>query len=130
MPFDVLDYEPPRRWAAASVAGGLVFLAGETGTDPVTLETAPGGVEAQTEQALRNMEATLARLGLGLDSIVRLTVYLTDIADLPRVGAARARHLRRTLPSTTVQVSALAREDLLVEIDAIALAAPDAPAAP
>ncbi|MFN8518561.1 MAG: RidA family protein [Chloroflexota bacterium] len=130
MSFDVLDYEPPRRWAAASVAGGFVFLAGETGTDPVTLETAPGGVEAQTEQAFRNMEATLARLGLGLDSIVRLTVYLTDIADLPRVGATRARHLRRTLPSTTVQVSALARDDLLVEIDAIALAAPDASATP
>ncbi len=126
MSFDVLDYDPPRRWAAASVAGGFVFLAGETGTDPVTLETAPGGIEAQTEQAMRNIEATLARLGLGMDALVRLTVYLTDIADLPRVGAVRARHLPRTLPSTTVQVCALAREDLLVEIEAVAVA----PAAP
>jgi 2-iminobutanoate/2-iminopropanoate deaminase len=123
MRVDVLDYEPPRRWAAASVAGGFVFLAGETGTDPVTLETAPGGVEAQAEQALRNIEATLGRLGLGMDALVRLTVYLTDIGDLPRVGAVRARLLPRTLPSTTVQVAALARGDLLVEIDAIALAA-------
>jgi enamine deaminase RidA (YjgF/YER057c/UK114 family) len=123
MRVDVLDYEPPRRWAAASVAGGFVFLAGETGTDPVTLETAPGGVEAQAEQAFRNIEATLGRLGLGMDALVRLTVYLTDIGDLPRVGAVRARLLPRTLPSTTVQVAALARDDLLVEIDAIALAA-------
>ncbi len=125
MSFDVLDYDPPRRWAAASVAGGFVFLAGETGTDPVTLETAPGGIEAQTEQAMRNIEATLARLGLGTDAIVRLTMYLTDIADLPRASATRARFVPRALPSTTVQVAALAREDLLVEIDAVALAGPD-----
>ncbi len=122
MSFEVLDYDPPRRWAAASVAGGFVFLAGETGTDPVTLETAPGGVEAQVEQAMRNIQATLARLGLGMDSIVRLTMYLTDIADLPRASAARSRFLPRTLPSATVQVCALAREDLLVEIDAVAFA--------
>ncbi len=122
MPFEVLDYDPPRRWAAASVAGGFVFLAGETGTDPSTMETAPGGIEGQTEQAMRNIEATLGRLGLGMDSIVRLTMYLTDIADLPRASAARSRHVPRTLPSTTVQVCALAREDLLVEIDAVAVA--------
>lgn len=127
MSFEVLEYDPPRRWAAASVAGGFVFLAGETGTDPVSFETAPGGIEGQTEQAMRNIEATLARLGLGLDSIVRLTMYLTDIADLPRAGAVRARHLPRTLPSTTVQVAALARADLLVEIDAVALAGPSTP---
>lgn len=127
MSFDVLDYDPPRRWAAASVAGGLVFLAGETGTDPVTLETAPGGIEAQVHQAMRNIEATLARLGLGMDAIVRLTMYLTDIGDLPKASAARSTHVPRTLPSTTVQVCALAREDLLVEIDAIALAAPETP---
>lgn len=130
MTFDVLDYDPPRRWAAASVAGGFVFLAGETGTDPVTLETAPGGIEAQVEQAMRNIEATLARLGLGMDAIVRLTMYLTDIADLPKAGAARARFLPRTLPSTTVQVAALAREDLLVEIEAVALAARPEPQHP
>lgn len=122
--FEVLDYDPPRRWAAASVAGGFVFLAGETGTDPESLATAPGGVEGQTEQAMRNVEATLARLGLGMEAIVRLTVYLVDIRDLARVGAVRARHLPRALPSTTVQVTALARPDLLVEIDAVALAAP------
>lgn len=129
MSFEVLDYEPARRWAAASVAGGFVFLAGETGTDPVTLETVPGGIEAQTEQAMRNIEATLARLGLGMEAIVRLTMYLTDIADLPRASVARSRHVPRTLPSTTVQVAALAREDLLVEIDAIALAGPQGPIA-
>lgn len=124
MSFEVLDYDPPRRWAAASVANGFVFLAGETGTDPVTLETAPGGIEGQTEQAMRNIEATLARLGLGMDAIVRLTMYLTDMADLPKASMTRSRFLPRTLPSTTVEVAALAREDLKVEIDAVAVAGP------
>jgi 2-iminobutanoate/2-iminopropanoate deaminase len=119
---EILDYEPPRRWAAASVVGGLVFTAGETGTDPATGQTTPGGVEAQTEQALRNLGATLGRLGLGLADVARMTVYLTDISDLPIVSAVRARHLPRPIPSSTVQVSALARPDLVVEIDAIARA--------
>jgi len=118
---EILDYEPARRWAAASVSGGLVFLAGETGTDPATMHTVPGGVEAQTEQIMRNISATLERLGLGLGDVARMTVYVTDIADLPTVGGVRARFLPRPIPSSTVQVCALARPDLMVEIDAIAV---------
>ncbi|MBX3031707.1 MAG: RidA family protein [Chloroflexi bacterium] len=129
MSFDVLDYDPPRRWAAASVAGGFVFLAGETGTDPVTMEPVAGGIEEQVAQTMRNIEATLARLGLGMDAIVRLTMYLTDMEDLPKASAARRQHLPRTLPSTAVQVCALAHPDLLVEIDAIAVARPGTPGA-
>lgn len=125
MTLEILDYEPPRRWAAASITGGLVFTAGETGTDPATGDTVPGGIEAQTEQAFRNLDATLGRLGLGLADIARLTVYLTDIRDLHAVSAVRAQLLPRPVPSSTVQVCALARPDLLVEIDAVASARRD-----
>lgn len=117
---EVIDYEPARRWAAAARVGDIVFLAGETGTDPVTMETMPGGIEAQVEQAMRNIGAILERLGGTFDDIVKLTMFLTDIADLPAASAARARYLSRTVPSSTVAVVALARDDLLVEIEAIA----------
>jgi 2-iminobutanoate/2-iminopropanoate deaminase len=118
---EILDFEPPRRWAAGSRVGDLIFLAGETGTDPVTLETVGDGVEAQAEQAFLNIRTTLERFGADLTHVVKLTVFLTDIGDLHAVGSVRARHLARTVPSSTVEVSALARPELVVEIEAIAM---------
>ena len=117
---EILQYDPPRRWAAAARVGDLLYLAGETGTDPVTMRTVPGGVEAQTEQIIANIRTTLARAGADLGDVFKLTVFLTDIADLPAVSAVRARHFTTPLPSSAVQVVALAAPDLLVEIEAIA----------
>ena len=118
---EILDYEPPRRWAAASRVGNLVFLAGETGVDPATMKAVPGGIEPQTEQACLNMKATLARFGLDLSHVVKLTVFMTDISMLPASGAARARHFPRTLPSSAIGVKALAIPELLIEIEGIAV---------
>ena len=118
---ETLDYEPPRRWAAGTRVGDLLFLAGETGTDPATMAVVPGGVERQTERAMANIAATLARFGSDLEHIVRLTVFLTDITDLPAVSAARASILGRTVPSSTVAVAALAHPEMRVEIEAIAV---------
>jgi 2-iminobutanoate/2-iminopropanoate deaminase len=119
---EILDFEPPRRWAAGARVGDLIFLAGETGTDPVTMEAVAGGVEAQAEQAFENIRATLERFGADLSNIVKLTVFLTDVADLHAVGSVRARVLPRTVPSSTVEVRALARPELRVEIEAVAVA--------
>jgi 2-iminobutanoate/2-iminopropanoate deaminase len=117
---EILQYDPQRRWAAAARVGDLLYLAGETGMDPATGEIVAGGVEAQTEQVITNIEATLAHFGADLGDVFKLTVYLTDIADLPVVGAVRARHFTTPLPSTAVQVVALASPDMRVEIEAIA----------
>lgn len=118
---EFLDYDPPRRWAAAARVGDLLFLAGETGVDPVTMETAPGGIEAQTEQAIANIATTLAHFGATLGDVVKMTTYLTDINDLAAVGGVKGRHFPRTVPSATVAVAALAREDMTVEIEVIAV---------
>jgi len=117
---EILQYDPQRRWAAAARVGDLLYLAGETGTDPATGGIVPGGVEAQTEQAIANIRSTLAHFGADPSDVFKLTVYLTDIADLPAVGAIRARHFPTPLPSTAVQVSALASPEMRVEIEAIA----------
>ena len=120
---EILDYDPPRRWAAgARVAGDILLLAGETGIDPVTMAVVEGGVEAQAEQALANIRTTLERFGADLSHVVKLTVFLTDIADLAAVSGVRARHLPRTVPSSTVAVKALAHPELRVEIEAVAVA--------
>ena len=61
---EILQYTPARRWAAASRVGDLLYLAGETGTDPETMQVVDGGIEAQTEQVFANIRSpgTLANL--------------------------------------------------------------------
>ncbi len=117
---EILQYDPPRRWAAAARIGDLLYLAGETGTDPETMAIVPGGVEAQTEQIIVNIRTTLARFGADLGDVFKLTVFLTDMADLPAVGAIRARHFTTPLPSSAIGVVALASPEMRVEIEAIA----------
>lgn len=120
MNVETLQFDPPRPWAAASRFGDLIFLAGSTGVDPDT-DTVREGIDAQTEQALRNIETTLARMDADLDGLLRLTVYLRSIDDLAAVGAVRRRVLGRAVPSATVEVSRFARPEMLVEIEATAV---------
>lgn len=117
---EILQYDPQRRWAAAARVGDLLYLAGETATDPATGRIVPGDVEAQTEQVIANIRTTLAHFGADLGDVFKLTVFLTDISDLPAVGSVRARHFPTPLPSSAIQVVALASPDMLVEIEAIA----------
>lgn len=64
---------------------GWVFLAGQGGFDPATGELVPGGVEAQTEQALRNVETLLAAAGLTLRDVVSCIVHLSDLSHFRRL---------------------------------------------
>lgn len=120
MTVETTQFDPPRPWAAASRFGDLIFVAGETGVDPET-NTVVEGIEAQTEQTLRNIETTLARLDADFVGLVRLTVYLRSIDDLKAVGAVRSRVIGRAVPSATVEVSAFARPKMLIEIEATAV---------
>lgn len=120
MNVEILQFEPPRPWAAASRFGDLILVAGETGVDPDT-DTVVEGIDAQTEQALRNIETTLARMDADLSGLLRLTVFLRSIDDLAAVGAVRRRVLGRAVPSSTVEVSRFARPEMLVEIEATAV---------
>ncbi len=62
-------------------ANGFVFVAGQVGEDPATAEVVVGGIEAETRAMFANVERCLKAVGLGLDDVVKTTVYLADIAD-------------------------------------------------
>jgi 2-iminobutanoate/2-iminopropanoate deaminase len=62
-------------------ANGFVFVAGQVGEDPATGEVVPGGIEAETRAMFANVERCLKAVKLGLDDVVKTTVYLVDIAD-------------------------------------------------
>jgi enamine deaminase RidA (YjgF/YER057c/UK114 family) len=107
----------------AVVAGNTVYLRGQIGQDLDTTETVGiGDVEAQAEQAMVNIDLLLREAGSRLDHIVKVTVYLVDIRFREPVYRVIGRWLKGVHPvSTGLVVSALARPEWLVEIDAVAV---------
>jgi enamine deaminase RidA (YjgF/YER057c/UK114 family) len=108
----------------ASIPPGsrLVWLAGQV---PLTAdgELAPGEWEGQTRQVMRNIGAGLEAGGASWDDVFKLTIYVVDMAGLPTIRAVRDEFVNTARPptSTLVQVVALARPDLLLEIEAVAV---------
>ena len=107
-------------YSQAIISGGFLFSAGQIALDPASGQIVEGGVTAQTEQVMNNLQAVLAAAGLDFSDVVKTTVYLHDMADFPTVNEIYGRLFGASRPArSTVQVSALPR-GALVEIDVIA----------
>ena len=105
-------------YSQAVRAGDTLYLSGQIGLDPETMQMAEG-IEAQTHRVFRNLAAVAAAAGVGLEQCVRMTVYLTDLAHFARVNEIMAQYVREPYPSrAAVGVAGLPR-GALVEIDAI-----------
>jgi len=107
----------------AVVAAGVVYLRGQIGQDLDTRESVGiGDVEAQADRAMANIAMLLQEAGSRLEDIVKVTVYLVDVRYREAVYRAMGRWLAGVHPvSTGIVVSALARPEWLVEIDATAV---------
>ncbi|MBZ4330055.1 Rid family detoxifying hydrolase [Corallococcus interemptor] len=98
----------------------LLFISGQAARDPATGVQAEG-IEAQTEQVLRNLERILVAGGSSLQHVLRCGVFLVDMQEFARMNAVYERVFAGHRPArTTVQVSALPDAGLRVEIDCIA----------
>ena len=101
--------------------GKLVFVSGQAGRDPATGALAGDSVEAQTEQVLKNIATILTAAGSSLQHVIRCGVFLVDMKEFPKMNEVYARTFGSHRPArTTVEVSGLPGDGLLVEIDAIA----------
>jgi len=121
--FSGTPWEPKIGYARAVQVGDVVHVSGTTSTDPSGKVLAPGDVYAQTVQTIRNIENALKRLGLGLEHVVRTRIYVTDIGRWEEVAKAHAEAFGAVHPATTlVGVARLIDPDMLVEIDAEAVA--------
>lgn len=106
-------------YSQAVQIGDLVFTSGQLGLIPATGELV-SGIEAQTEQALRNVSAILEAAGTGLDKVVKTTVFLNDMNDFAKVNEIYGSFFREPYPArSAVQVARLPK-DALVEIEVIA----------
>ena len=103
-------------------AGGFVFCAGQVGLDPDSGALVEGGIEAQTRRALDNVRAVLAGAGVGLDAVVKTTVFLTDLGDFAAMNAIYGEYFTTDPPArSTVQVAGLPA-GAVVEIEVVAAA--------
>ncbi|MEZ5558512.1 MAG: Rid family detoxifying hydrolase [Pseudomonadales bacterium] len=106
-------------YSQAVAAGGMVFLSGQIPLDPVSMELVPGDVGAQTHRVFQNLAAVAEAAGGGLEDIVKLTVYLTDLGNFQAVNAVMQEIFVEPYPArAAVEVSALPR-GAGVEVDAI-----------
>ena len=105
-------------YSQAVRAGDTVYLSGQIGLDPATMQLVDG-IEAQIDRVFRNLAAVAAAAGLGLEHTVRMTVYLTDLAHFARVNEIMARYLKEPFPArAAIGVASLPR-GAQIEIDAI-----------
>jgi 2-iminobutanoate/2-iminopropanoate deaminase len=111
---------PVGPFSPAVRVGGFVYLSGQVGQDPVTGKVVEGGVEREAEQIFAGLAAVLDAAGLTFTDVVRVGVFLTDIASFAAVNAVYARFFQQPYPArTTVGVAALPL-GAHVEIDLIA----------
>lgn len=108
-------------YSQAIRVGDWLFLSGQIPLVPETGELAPGDIEAQTRRVLENLRAVLEAEQASLASLVKTTIYLTDMADFAVVNRVYAEYLSPPFPArATVEVKALPR-GARVEIEGIAV---------
>jgi len=126
-PFNTKDTYPEQNLSndlcQAVVANGVVYLRGQIGQDLDSRESVGiGDVEAQAEKAMANIDMLLKEAGSSLADIVKVVVYIVDPRYRETVYGVMGRWLEGVFPvSTGLVVSALARPEWLVEIDATAV---------
>lgn len=119
-----LDPDPyePFRLSQAFRVGELLFVSGQAAIDEHGSIVGEGDFDAQAEQTFRNLERVLAAGGSSLADVVKVTIFLTDMANFPKIVELRGTWFTPPYPADTiVQVVALALPELEIEIEAIAV---------
>jgi 2-iminobutanoate/2-iminopropanoate deaminase len=112
--------KPIGPYSQGVIAGGLLFLSGQTPLDPATGKLVEGDIAAQTERVLQNLLAVLKQAKLGAEHVVKATVYLADMADFAAMNEVYARYLGKEPPARTTIQAARLPMGARVEIDFIA----------
>lgn len=111
-------------YSQAVRAGQAVYISGQVAYDIDGKLVGKGDIVAQTEQVFANMEALLKAAQMTFDNVVKINIYLTDLGNRPAFHSVRSKYFHSdVLPaSTLVIVKSLAHPDLMVEVEATAIA--------
>ncbi len=108
-------------YSVAVKAGNLLFTAGQMGLDPESGEFVPGGIEAETRQALKNIETILQAAGSSLKLVVKTTVFLRDMNDFGVMNVIYGEFFSEKFPARSAVQAAKLPKDGAIEIEAIAM---------
>lgn len=117
------SHEPKKQNAPFSdvvQAGNMYFLAGQIGMDHTTRTLVEGGIQEETEQAIKNIEDVLAQHGMTLDNVVKCTVILANIEDFAAFNEVYTQYFTKKPARTTYAAKGLAAKSS-IEIDVIAV---------
>jgi enamine deaminase RidA (YjgF/YER057c/UK114 family) len=103
--------------------GRMIFISGQVALDGAGNIVGRGDFAAQTEQVFKNIKTALESAGASYDDVAKLTIFVVDKSQLPVFRAIRDRYVNKANPpaSSLVQVSGLVRDELLIEIEAVAV---------
>jgi 2-iminobutanoate/2-iminopropanoate deaminase len=117
------DWYEPYRIALGYRVGDLLVLSGQAAIDREGNVVGAGDFDAQARQVFENLAFVLEAGGSSLANVVKVTIYLTDMANFPKIVELRGRYFTPPYPADTiVEVNALALPELMIEIEAIAVA--------
>lgn len=114
-------------YSQAIVTNGVVYTAGQIAIDPRSGALITGGIEEQTEQVLKNLEAVLKAAGSSIDDVIKTTVVMADINDFAKMNAVYAKRFAAPFPARSTLEAARLPKDALVMIEAVALVRQDKP---
>ena len=113
---------PPFLISQAVRAGNLLFLSGQAAVAPSGEIVGAGDFDRQAEQVFENLEAVLRAGGSDLSKVIKVTIYVTDMAVFPKILELRERYFDEPYPADTiVQIEALGLPELELEIEAVAI---------
>lgn len=106
-------------YSQAIRVGQTVYLSAQAPLVPDTMQVSPGGIEAEIQQVFDNLKAVVAEAGGTLDHIVKLTVYLTDLAHFPLINQTMERCFRPPFPARAAVGAAALPRSTSVAVDAV-----------
>jgi 2-iminobutanoate/2-iminopropanoate deaminase len=116
------DWYEPFKISLGYRIGDLIVLSGQAAISPEGEIVGEGDFDAQAEQVFRNLERVLGAAGASLRDVVKVTIYLTDMGNFPKIVELRGRWFTAPYPADTiVEVGALALPGLMIEIEAMAV---------
>jgi 2-iminobutanoate/2-iminopropanoate deaminase len=107
-------------YSQAIVHDGVIYTAGQAGVDLQTGKLVPGGIEAQTRQALNNLQAILEAAGTSMANALKITVYMQDLGDFAAMNQVYASFFPGDPPARSTTQAAALPLGALVEIDVVA----------
>ena len=103
-------------------SGRTVYIAGQTALDKSGNVVGKGNFAVQTTQVFENLKLALSAAGATFDNVVKINTYVTDMSQVQTLRDIRAKYYGKNAPaSTLVQIGKLAREEFMIEIEAIAV---------